>query len=95
MEFVPGTPITNYSDTERLDNSQRIELVIQVCDAIQHAHQQGIIHRDLKASNVLVMVEDERAVPKVIDFGLAKAIDRDLTDCTLHTELVQVVGTPK
>ena len=95
MEFVPGTPITNYSDTERLDNSQRIELVIQVCDAIQHAHQQGIIHRDLKASNVLVMVEDERAVPKVIDFGLAKAIDRDLTDSTLHTELVQVVGTPK
>ena len=73
MELVKGTPITEYCDAHKLDLKQRLELFIKVCEAVQHAHQKGIIHRDLKPSNVLVELEDVRSVPKVIDFGVAKA----------------------
>ena len=94
MELVHGVPITQYCDTNRLQTRERIELFIAVCHAVQHAHQKGVIHRDLKPSNVLVSLQDGRAVPKVIDFGIAKATDRKLTDLTLHTQIGQRVGTP-
>src|SRR5262249_58484130 len=73
MELVKGTPITRYSDEHKLTPRQRLELFVPVCQAIQHAHQKGIIHRDIKPSNVLVAMYDDRPVPKVIDFGVAKA----------------------
>ncbi len=95
MEYVPGVPITSYCDEHRLPTTERLDLLIQVADAIHHAHQKGIIHRDLKPSNVLVMLEDGRHVPKVIDFGLAKATNQALTDRTLYTQVGQVVGTPE
>ena len=94
MELVRGMPITAYCDHERLDTAQRLELFIDVCHAIQHAHQKGVIHRDIKPSNVLVTLHDGRAVPKVIDFGIAKATNAELTQRTLFTEHHQVVGTP-
>jgi serine/threonine protein kinase/tetratricopeptide (TPR) repeat protein len=94
MELVRGVPLTKYCDGEKLRTRQRVELFIQVCQAVQHAHQKGVIHRDLKPSNVLVTVTDGRPVPKVIDFGIAKAMDRRLTDRTLVTELGQIIGTP-
>ncbi|MBN2562462.1 MAG: tetratricopeptide repeat protein [Phycisphaerae bacterium] len=95
MEHVPGVPITDYCDRHTLDTKQRLDLFIQVCDALQHAHQKGIIHRDLKPTNVLVMLQDGRAVPKVIDFGLAKAISHRLTERTIYTEQGQLIGTPE
>jgi serine/threonine protein kinase len=94
MELVHGIPITEYCDVHRLDTRARIELMIDVCHAVQHAHQKGVIHRDLKPSNVLVSLQDGRAVPKIIDFGVAKAIDRKLTNLTLYTEVGQRIGTP-
>jgi WD40 repeat protein len=94
MELVRGIPITEYCDQERLDTRQRLDLFIQVCHAIQHAHQKGIIHRDIKPSNILVTLHDGVPVPKVIDFGIAKAIQHDLTDKTVYTRLQQFVGTP-
>jgi len=94
MELVHGVPITEYCDTSRLDTPQRIELVIALCHAVQHAHQKSVIHRDLKPSNVLVSLQDGRAIPKIIDFGVAKATDRQLTNLTLYTEVGQRVGTP-
>jgi non-specific serine/threonine protein kinase/serine/threonine-protein kinase len=94
MELVSGIPITEYCDTEKLSTRKRLELFIPVCEAVQHAHQKGIIHRDLKPSNVLVTVQDGRPVPKVIDFGLAKALGYQLTDRTLETHKDQVLGTP-
>jgi serine/threonine protein kinase len=94
MELVHGVPITEYCDTHRLDTRQRVALMSDVCHAVQHAHQKGVIHRDLKPSNVLVGLQDGRAVPKVIDFGVAKAIDRKLTSLTLYTEVGQRIGTP-
>ena len=94
MELVHGVAITEYCDTNRLDTRQRIELLISVCQAVQHAHQKGVIHRDLKPSNVLVSLQDGRPVPKIIDFGVAKAIDRRLTNLTLYTEVGQRIGTP-
>ena len=94
MELVRGIPIDEFCDQKRLTVRERLELFIQVCQAVQHAHQKGIIHRDLKPSNVLVTMHDVRAVPKVIDFGIAKALGPSLTEHTLHTGFAQLVGTP-
>jgi serine/threonine protein kinase/WD40 repeat protein len=94
MEHVKGVPMTEYCDKENLDTRQRLELFIDVCRAVQHAHQKGIIHRDLKPLNILVSVGDGRPVPKVIDFGIAKATGANLTDKTLFTRINQPVGTP-
>lgn len=93
MELVKGMPITQYCDENQLTPRERLELLLPVCRAVQHAHQKGVIHRDLKPSNVLVADYDDRAVPKVIDFGVAKAINHRLTEKTMFTELGQVVGT--
>ena len=79
MEHVPGVSITEHCDRQRLSIQERLQLFMQVCDAVQHAHQKGIIHRDIKPSNVLVLIKDGTAIPKVIDFGLAKAISQRLT----------------
>jgi len=93
MERVQGVPITTYCDTQRSSTRERLRLVAEVCEGVQHAHQKGVIHRDLKPSNVMVTVRDDRAVPKIIDFGVAKATARPLTDQTALTELGQAVGT--
>ena len=93
MELVRGLPITEYCDKNKLKPRQRLELMISVCHAIQHAHQKGIIHRDIKPSNVLVTLYDGRPVPKVIDFGVAKAIQQPLTEKTMFTRFGQVMGT--
>src|SRR5262245_52884287 len=95
MEYVPGTSITEYCDVNRLDTIERLTLFLDVCDGVQHAHQKGIIHRDLKPSNILATVQDGRAVPKIIDFGVAKATDFSLTDKTLYTSHNQLIGTPE
>jgi eukaryotic-like serine/threonine-protein kinase len=94
MELVRGIKITAYCDQARLDIRQRLDLFIQVCHAVQHAHQKGIIHRDLKPSNILVTLHDGVPVPKVIDFGIAKATQGDLTDKTVYTQFQQFIGTP-
>jgi serine/threonine protein kinase len=95
MELVKGVPITKFCDERRLTPKQRLELFIPVCQAIQHAHQKGIIHRDIKPSNVLVALYDDRPVPKVIDFGLAKATGPQLTEQTMVTGFGALVGTPQ
>ena len=95
MEYVPGVPITTYCDSQRLPTRARLVLFTEVCGAIQHAHQKGVVHRDLKPSNVLVMVQDGRPVPKVIDFGVAKAIHQRLTERTFFTQHGQFIGTPE
>jgi serine/threonine protein kinase len=94
MELVRGIPITEYCDQNNLPPVQRLGLFIDVCHAIQHAHQKGIIHRDIKPSNILVTLHDGVPVPKVIDFGIAKATQGDLTDKTVYTQLQQFIGTP-
>jgi eukaryotic-like serine/threonine-protein kinase len=95
MEMVKGAPITRYCDKNRLSTEQRLSLFVQVCQAIQHAHQKGIIHRDIKPSNILVAVHDGVPLPKIIDFGIAKATtDQRLTDKTLFTAFEQFIGTP-
>jgi serine/threonine-protein kinase len=94
MELVKGTPITEYCDREQLPVRARLELFLQVCLAVQHAHQKGIIHRDLKPSNVLVASHDGKPAVRVIDFGVAKAIGQQLTDKTVYTQLAQLLGTP-
>jgi serine/threonine protein kinase len=94
MELVHGLPITEYCDGERLSTRDRVALMVSVCHAVQHAHQKGIIHRDLKPSNVLVATHEGKPASKIIDFGVAKAIDRPLTDRTLFTEVGQRIGTP-
>ena len=94
MEYVKGVPITEYCEATRLSVPERLNLFVQVCQAVQHAHQKGIIHRDLKPSNILVAPYDDRPVPKVIDFGLAKAMHQSLTERTLHTAHETVLGTP-
>ncbi len=93
MELVHGVPITKYCDDNRLTPRERLELFLPVCQAIQHAHQKGIIHRDIKPSNVLVTLYDGRPVPKVIDFGVAKATEQKLTERTLFTQYGTMVGT--
>jgi serine/threonine protein kinase len=93
MELVPGPPITAYCDEHRLSVRERLGLFADVCRAVQHAHQKGVIHRDLKPSNVLVAEQDGRPVPKVIDFGVAKALTAKLGEQTLHTEFGMIVGT--
>ncbi|MCA8986545.1 MAG: protein kinase [Planctomycetaceae bacterium] len=95
MEYVDGISITQYCDENKLSVDERLQLFVSVCKAVQHAHQKGIVHRDLKPSNVLVTVIDGEAVPKVIDFGLAKAVEQNLllTDMTMQTEFGKVVGT--
>lgn len=94
MELVRGIPITRYCDEHRLDTQQRLDLFLKVCQAIQHAHQKGIIHRDIKPSNILVPLHDGVPVPKVIDFGIAKATEGRLTEQTLFTAFEQFIGTP-
>ena len=93
MEYVAGTRITEYCDQQRLDTTDRLRLFMQVCQAIQHAHQKGIIHRDIKPSNVLIAVHDDKPVPKIIDFGVAKATDQRLSDQPLVTIQGQLLGT--
>jgi eukaryotic-like serine/threonine-protein kinase len=93
MDLIKGIPITKYCDQEHLTPRERLELFIPVCQAVQHAHQKGVIHRDLKPSNVLIALYDGKPVPKVIDFGVAKATSQKLTERTLYTEVGQIVGT--
>jgi eukaryotic-like serine/threonine-protein kinase len=94
MELVRGTPVTDYCDRERLSIHDRLRLFMDVCRAVQHAHQKGIIHRDLKPSNVMVTLHDGVPVVKVIDFGIAKALNQELTERTLFTQFSQMIGTP-
>ncbi|MFM8479487.1 MAG: protein kinase domain-containing protein, partial [Planctomycetaceae bacterium] len=94
MEYIKGLPLTEYCDKAQLSLRERLQLFIPVCQAVQHAHLKGIVHRDLKPSNILVCLYDGRAVPKVIDFGLARALHYDLTELSLHTSHGQMVGTP-
>ncbi len=94
MEHVKGVPITHHCDDHKLDTRERLELFVQVCEGVQHAHQEAIIHRDLKPSNVLVAVQDGKAVPKIIDFGVAKATAQRLTERTMFTGLGVMIGTP-
>ena len=95
MEYVQGIPITEHCDRNRLSVRQRLELFQRVCAGVQHAHQKAIIHRDIKPSNVLVAIHDDEAVPKIIDFGVAKATAQRLTENTVFTELGQLIGTPE
>ena len=95
MEHVHGVPITEYCDRHRMTVRQRLELFIQVCEGIQHAHQKAIIHRDVKPTNILIAEQDGVPVPKIIDFGVAKATAQRLTERTLFTELGQLIGTPE
>jgi tetratricopeptide (TPR) repeat protein/tRNA A-37 threonylcarbamoyl transferase component Bud32 len=94
MELVRGEPITEYCDQNDLTTGERLDLFTQVCHAVQHAHQKGVIHRDIKPSNVLITVVDGRPIPKVIDFGIAKATESKLTELTLFTEHRALIGTP-
>ncbi len=95
MEYVTGVPITTYCDRHKLTTQERLELFMHVCEGVQHAHQKAIIHRDLKPSNILVTEVDGKAVPKIIDFGVAKAISQPLTKYTLLTRAGSIVGTPE
>ena len=94
MELVRGMPITRFCEEQKLELEARLNLFIQVCGAVQHAHQKGIIHRDLKPSNILVTLHGDQPVPKVIDFGIAKATQQPLTDKTVFTQFQQFLGTP-
>ena len=95
MELVHGLPITEFCDKNKLSTTKRLELFLDVCRAVQHAHQKGIIHRDLKPNNVMVTLRDGKPVPKVIDFGVSKALSQQLTEKTIYTAYGQVIGTPQ
>jgi eukaryotic-like serine/threonine-protein kinase len=95
MEYVAGVPITTYCDSHRLNTRERLDLFIRVCEGVQHAHQKAIIHRDLKPSNILVLDVDGRAAPKIIDFGVAKALTQKLTADTMFTRVGMLLGTPQ
>jgi serine/threonine protein kinase len=95
MEYVRGEKITTYCDRHQLSVPERLELFVQLCAGVEHAHQKGVIHRDLKPSNVLVSIQGDRAVPRIIDFGIAKAVGQRLTERTLHTQIGRFVGTPE
>ena len=95
MDYIRGIPISEYCDRNHLSTTQRLNLVIQVCDGVHHAHQKGVIHRDLKPGNILVEEVDGKPVPRIIDFGVAKAVDRPITERELFTEFGQMVGTPE
>ncbi len=94
MELVRGVTVTEYCDKNSLPIRKRLELFAQICKAVQHAHQKGIIHRDIKPSNVMITLHDGVPVPKVIDFGVAKAINQRLTEGTVYTKFAQMLGTP-
>ncbi|MCL5278630.1 MAG: serine/threonine protein kinase, partial [Planctomycetes bacterium] len=95
MEYVQGIPITDYCDRYKLGTQERLRLFIPLCQAIQHAHHKGIVHRDIKPSNALVVLDDQTPIPKIIDFGVAKALNQRLTERTLFTEQGQLIGTPE
>ena len=95
MELVRGSPVTEYADKHKLSTRDRVALAAQICRAVQHAHSKGVIHRDIKPNNVLVTTADDKPVPKVIDFGIAKATQAKLTDMTLFTAHRQLIGTPQ
>ena len=95
MEYVQGMPITEFCDQQKLNLTERLGLFLQVCEAVHHAHQKGVIHRDIKPSNVLVSTRDSKHLPKIIDFGVAKAMGKLLTEYSLHTEASQLLGTPE
>src|SRR6202043_3398387 len=95
MEYVAGVPITAYCDNHRLSTRERLELFMHVCEGVQHAHQKAIIHRDLKPSNILVTEVDGKAAPKIIDFGVAKALTQKLTAEAMFTRLGAMIGTPE
>jgi serine/threonine protein kinase len=94
MEYVDGVPITDYCNQKKLTIAERLELLIKVCEGVQHAHQKAVVHRDLKPANILVADVDGKPVPRIIDFGLAKAINRDIAEDTVNTRLGHFVGTP-
>ena len=94
MEYVPGLPITEYCDQKKLNIRERIELFIEVCEGVQHAHQKAIIHRDLKPANILVVEVDGKPMPRIIDFGLAKAVTLKFEGETFFTQMGDFVGTP-
>ena len=95
MELVEGVPLTLYCDEARMSIKDRLDLFVRICEGVQHAHQKGVIHRDLKPSNILVVEHDSRAIPKIIDFGVAKAIQQQLGSRAIHTEFGQLIGTPE
>jgi len=95
MEFIQGVPVTQYCDTNRLTTDERLELFTQICDGVQHAHHKGVIHRDIKPTNVLVKIQDSKPVPKIIDFGVAKAIAQRLTEQSVFTAIGEFIGTPE
>jgi len=95
MEYIRGIPISNHCDTHKLTVKERVELFRKVCDGVQHAHQKAVIHRDLKPSNILVTIQGDEAVAKIIDFGVAKATAQRLTERTLYTEMGMLIGTPE
>jgi len=95
MEYIAGIPITQHCDVNRLPIRERLELFLQVCAGVQHAHHKAIIHRDLKPSNVLIAMQDNKAAVKIIDFGIAKAMGQRLTEKTMVTQLGFFIGTPE
>ena len=94
MELVRGVPITEFCDEQKLSTRERLQLFVDICRAIQHAHQKGVIHRDLKPSNIMVTLDDNRPIPKVIDFGISKALSQQLTENSVYTAYGQMIGTP-